>query len=565
MEIQNSKRNVAQQVVDTLAGAGVEHIYAITGDSLNALTDAITNDGRIKFIHVRHEESAAFAASAEAQLTGKMAVCAGSSGPGHVHLINGLYDAQRSNAPVLAIASTCASSMFGTGYFQETNPTLLFSNCSVYNQMAVNAPQVPSMLHGAMQTAISRGGVGVIGLPADVITQDAAADSASQNPAYTERLPQPSQQEVEQAAQLINMAKSVAIYVGSGAAKAVEKVRKLSETLKAPVVTSYKSQMEMSRNMPNYVGHMGYLGMWSAEGAVASADVVIIIGTNFPYPGFFPTDKTVIQIDVRAERLGKRAKLNLGIRADADLFLDALLPLVNEKTDNTFLNATLQNWAEIKTKMQLPVKNPGREGAVRPEYVVATLDKLAADNCVVTVDTGMNNVWTSHYLTPGTDRKMLGSFTHGSMANAMPMAIGAAVTCPDRQIISISGDGGLTMLMGELLTIVQYNLPVKLLVTDNRALGFVKWEMELAGYKPSEVNLTNPDFAVMAKSIGFQAETVTTPEALEGAMQRWLDAKGPALLSVTTDTDAASFTFSKDLMDKAQPGNVLSNFILPGC
>lgn len=565
MEIQNSKRNVAQQVVDTLAGAGVEHIYAITGDSLNALTDAITNDGRIKFIHVRHEESAAFAASAEAQLTGKMAVCAGSSGPGHVHLINGLYDAQRSNAPVLAIASTCASSMFGTGYFQETNPTLLFSNCSVYNQMAVNAPQVPSMLHGAMQTAISRGGVGVIGLPADVITQDAAADSASQNPAYTERLPQPSQQEVEQAAQLINMAKSVAIYVGSGAAKAVEKVRKLSETLKAPVVTSYKSQMEMSRNMPNYVGHMGYLGMWSAEGAVASADVVIIIGTNFPYPGFFPTDKTVIQIDVRAERLGKRAKLNLGIRADADLFLDAMLPLVNEKTDNTFLNATLQNWAEIKTKMQLPVKNPGREGVVRPEYVVATLDKLAADNCVVTVDTGMNNVWTSHYLTPGTDRKMLGSFTHGSMANAMPMAIGAAVTCPDRQIISISGDGGLTMLMGELLTIVQYNLPVKLLVTDNRALGFVKWEMELAGYKPSEVNLTNPDFAVMAKSIGFQAETVTTPEALEGAMQRWLDAKGPALLSVTTDTDAASFTFSKDLMDKAQPGNVLSNFILPGC
>lgn len=565
MDTQNKKQNVAQQVVDTLADAGVEHVYAITGDSLNALTDAITNDGRIKFIHVRHEESAAFAASAEAQLTGKMAVCAGSSGPGHVHLINGLYDAQRSNAPVLAIASTCASAMFGTGYFQETNPTLLFSNCSVYNQMAVNPVQVPSMLHGAMQTAISRGGVGVIGLPADVITQDAATDTASQNPAYTERLPQPTTQEVEQAAQIINNAKTVAIYVGSGASAAVDKVRKLSDMLKAPVITSYKSQMEMSRDMPNYVGHMGYLGMWSAEGAVASADVVIIIGTNFPYPGFFPTDKTIIQVDVRAERLGKRAKLNLGIRSDAVLFLDAVMPLLAAKTGTSFLDNTLQNWAEIKSKMQLPVTNPGKEGAVRPEFVLATLDKLAADNCIVTVDTGMNNVWTSHYLTPGKDRKMLGSFTHGSMANAMPMAIGAAVTCPDRQVISISGDGGMTMLMGELLTIVQYNLPVKLLVTDNRALGFVKWEMELAGYKPSEVNLTNPDFAVMAKAIGFQAETVTTPEALEGAMQRWLDAKGPALLSVTTDTDAASFTFSKDLMDKAQPGNVLSNFILPGC
>lgn len=555
---------VARQVVEQLAEAGVKHIYAITGDSLNALTDAITQDGRIQFIHVRNEEAAAFAASAEAQLTGRLAVCAGSSGPGHVHLINGLYDAQRSNAPVLAIASTCASAMFGTGYFQETNPTLLFSNCSVYNEMAVTPAQVPSMLHGAMQTAVSRGGVGVVGLPADVISQPAASDSASTLPSYTDRLPEASEAETDQAAEMLNSASTVAIYVGCGAIDAAENVKALADKLKAPVVTSYKSQMEMTRDMPNYVGHMGYLGMWSATEAIDSADVVLIIGTNFPYPGFFPTDKKIIQVDVRAERLGKRAKLNLGIRADARLFTDALLPKVNAKTDLTFLDSALANWSVIKKKMQEPVENPGHEGCIRPEFMMATLDRLAADDCIVTVDTGMNNVWTSHYLSPGRARRMIGSFTHGSMANAMPMAIGASVSCPDRQVISVSGDGGFAMLLGEMLTIAQYKLPVKILVADNRALAFVKWEMELAGFKPSEVDLDNPDFAQMATTMGFQAETVTDPAKLEDAMKRWLAAEGPALLSVTTDTDAASFTFSKELMEGAKPGSDLSNFLAPG-
>lgn len=564
MENTQEKKNVAQQVVDTLAGAGVERIYAITGDSLNALTDAITQDGRIKFVHVRNEEAAAFAASAEAQLTGRLAVCAGSSGPGHIHLINGLYDAQRSNAPVLAIASTCASAMFGTGYFQETNPTLLFSNCSVYNETAVNPAQVPSMLHGAIQAAISCGGVGVVGLPADVIAQPAASAGASTLPSYTERMPEPSADEVKAAADMLNNAKTVAIFVGGGAAAASSKVKQLAAKLCAPVITSYKSQMENSRDMPNYVGHMGYLGMWSAENAVAGADVVLILGTNFPYPGFFPNDKRIIQVDIRAERLGKRAKLNLGVRADVGLFVDALLPDVNAKTDSSFLKQALADWQTIKDKMQEPVKHPGKQGCIRPEYVLSTLDRLAADDCIVTVDTGMNNLWTSHYLTPGKDRKMIGSFTHGSMANALPMAIGAAMTCPDRQVISLSGDGGLAMLMGEMLTAAQYKLPVKLLVTDNRTLAFVKWEMELAGYKPSETDLVNPDFAEVAKTIGFQAETVTDPAELEGAMQRWLAADGPALLSVTTDPDAASFSFSKELMEDAKPGNTISNFMLPG-
>ncbi len=560
METQQQNK-VADQVASMIADAGVQHLYAITGDSLNDLTDAIVRDGRVKFVHMRHEESGAFAASAEAQLTGKLAACAGSSGPGHVHLINGLYDAQRSNAPVLAIASTCASSVFGTEYFQETNPTLLFSNCNVYNEMATTPTQAPHMLQAAMQEAIGRGGVGIVGLPADVIGQPAVDSYASTLPLYTQRLPEPSEEEINSAAELINNAKTVAIFAGSGAKNAAELVNQLSEKVNAPVGTTYKSQLELSGKCVNYVGHMGYLGMWSAEDAIASADVLLIIGMNFPYPGFFPTDKKIIQVDVRAERLGRKSKVDVAVRADAGLFLSALLPKVEAKTDKTFLNKALGDYAAIKEKFAEPVKAKGVKGAIRPEYMISLLDTLADDNAVFTVDTGMNNVWTSHYLTPAKDRRMIGSFTHGSMANAMPMAIGAKFACPDRQVIGICGDGGFSMLMGELLTIVQYNLPVKLLVADNRSLAFVKWEMEMAGLKPSETNLTNPDFGKMATSIGLYAETVDDPAELEGAMKRWLAADGPALLSVVTDTDAASFSFSEKLMESAKPGNPLSNFM----
>lgn len=560
---QNTMR-VADQVARMIGDAGVKHLYAITGDSLNDLTDALVKEGRVKFVHMRHEESGAFAASAEAQLTGRLAACAGSSGPGHVHLINGLYDAQRSNAPVLAIASTCPSSMFGTEYFQETNPTLLFSNCNVYNEMATTPTQVPHMLQAAMQEAIGRGGVGVVGLPADVIGQPVVESYAATVPLYTELLPEPSDEEVKAAAQLINQAGTVAIFAGSGAKNAAALVNELSERVKAPVITTYKSQLELMGECKNYVGHMAYLGMWSAEQAVASADVLILIGMNFPYPGFFPVDKKIIQVDVRAERLGRKSKVDVAVRSDAGLFLSSLLPEIEAKTDSSFLDKGLADYAEIKEKFNEPIKNPGVKGAIRPEYMLSLLDGLADEDAVFTVDTGMNNLWTSHYLTQKGDRRMIGSFTHGSMANAMPMAIGAKFACPDRQVIAICGDGGFTMLMGELLTIIQYNLPVKLLVADNRSLAFVKWEMEMAGLTPNETTLTNPDFGKMGEAIGFQAETVDDPEELEGAMKRWLSASGPALLSVVTDTDAASFGFSKELMELAKPGNPLSNFVALG-
>lgn len=560
----NTKQTVADQIVDQLADSGVKHLYAITGDSLNAITDAITRDGRIKFIHMRHEEAAAFAASAEAQLTGKMAVCAGSSGPGHVHLINGLYDANRSNAPVLAIASTCSSAVFGTEYFQETNPILLFSNCSVYNEMAVTPSQVPTMLHSAMQAAIGRSGVAVIGIPADVTTKPAENTSGSSTPTYITRSDIPSEYDIFEAAKLINQAKTVAIYCGYGAAAVSEKIKALADILKAPVITSYKAQLELTRDMPNYVGHMGFLGMWSAEDAIANADLVLILGTNFPYPGFFPTDKKSIQVDIRAYRLGKRANLELGVRADVASFVDALMPSLETKNDSSILENALNGWRQIQNKMQEPIQNPGNIGCIRPEFMIATLDKLANEDAIFTIDTGMNNLWTAHYLSGGKNRRMLASFMHGSMANALPMAIGAQIAAPDREVISVSGDGGFAMLMGDLLTIAQYKLPIKIIVADNRSLAFVKWEMELAGYNPSEVDLDNPDFAEIVKPMGFYAETVKDPAMLEAAMKRWLAADGPALLSVVTDTNAASFTFSKELIDNAKPGNNKSNFIALG-
>lgn len=554
------KKTVAMQVVGMMADAGIRHLYGITGDSLNALTEAVADDGRIRFVHMRHEESGAFAASAEAQLTGHIAACAGSSGPGHIHLINGLYDAQRSNAPVLAIASTCASSMFGTEYFQETDPLLLFSDCNVYNQMAVTPTQVPHMLQAAMQEAVGKGGVGIVGLPADVIGEEAVESYAAENVMTPGRFPEPTDEQTDEAASIINGAATVTIFAGSGAAGSAALLNLLSKKLNAPLVTTYKSQLELTREAPNYVGHMAYLGMWSAENAVKEADVILVIGMNFPYPDFFPKDKKIIQVDIRAGRLGRKCKVDLGIRADASHFLSKLLPKVKAKNDRTFLDKALAAYGEIRKKFDEPVRARGVKGAIRPEYMLSLLDRLADGDAVFTVDTGMNNLWTSHYLTPREGRSMIGSFTHGSMANAMPMAIGAKFACPDRQVIAVCGDGGLAMLFGELLTIVQYRLPVKLLVADNRALAFVKWEMELAGLKPCETDLTNPDFGKVASAIGLYAETVDDPDALEEAMKRWLAAEGPALLSVVTDTDAASFAFSESLMSEAKPGNPLSNF-----
>lgn len=551
-------------MVDMMAKAGIKNLYAITGDSLNDLTDTIHDDGRIKFVHMRHEEAAAFAASAEAQLTGHLAACAGSSGPGHIHLVNGLYDAQRANAPVLAIASTCASPMFGTGYFQETCPTRLFADCSLYNETACNAGQAAYMMRGAIQAAVSKGGVAVVGMPEDVTSMPAVDPAAATKVLPSDCRPEPSAEEEKAAVDILDAAKKPVIFAGCGAAEATAELNALAAKLKAPVVTTYKSQLMLTGDCPNYIGHLGYLGMWSAIEAVGGADAILIVGADFPFPGFFPASAHIIQADVRADRIGRKAKVELGIRSDATLLLKALVDSVAEKTDTAYLDAALKNFADIKARDAEPVESKGTKGNIRPEYFFDLLNKKAADDAIFTVDTGMNCLWTSHYLEQTGRRVMIGSFTHGSMANALPQSIGCAMAAPGRQVVALCGDGGLAMLMGELLTIAQYRLPVKVFVADNRALAYVRWEMELAGIEPNETDLVNPDFGAMARVIGFQAETVDDPADLPAAVDRWLAAEGPALLSVTTQTDAASFNFSKDMMDKASATSAISNFRAPG-
>lgn len=535
-------KTVADQVVDMLAEAGIKHLYAITGDSLNEINDAVRRNGKIEWIHVRHEETGAFAAGAEAMLTGKLACCAGSSGPGHVHLLNGLYDDNRSNySPVLAIASTCESSQFGTQYFQETNTTRLFDDCSVYNQVANTPAQAPRMLQAAMQYAIEKKAVGVFGLPGDLTQRDAEEITTSTRPIPSSRPIEPSDYDIKSLASAINDAKKVTIYCGIGAQDAMPEVMALAKLINAPVGSTVKSKFMVQPNNDNYVGTTGLSGFTSCYRAMHDADVLLLVGTDFPFSPFMPNQNFIAQIDIRPETIGRRANVSLGIAGDSALALRKLIPQIEPKKDSSFLTDMLK-WFEDEQKLEREehIDNPGTKNFIRPEFVTDMLDRLADDDAVITVDTGMNISWASHFLNNKSGkRNLIGSFNHGSMANAMPQAKGCQLAAPDRQVIGFCGDGGLMMLVGDMMTIVQYKLPVKLIVMDNRALGMVKLEMESAGLPDWQTDLINPDFAALAKVMGFPtAETVEEPAEVEGAMKRILSSEGPALLSIKTDPNA---------------------------
>ncbi len=540
----NNPRTVADQVVEMIADAGVKHLYAITGDSLNDVNDAVRRNGKIEWIHVRHEETGAFAAGAEAMLTGRLACCAGSSGPGHVHLLNGLYDDNRSNySPVLAIASTCDSNQFGTQYFQETDTTRLFDDCSVYNQVANTTAQAPRMLQAAMQYAIEKKAVGVFGLPGDLTQRPAEEIPTSRRPSPSPRPIAPDEEEIKKLATAINMAGKVTIYCGIGAEAAMPEVMALARKINAPVGSTVKAKFMVQPDNENYVGTTGLAGFASCFRAMHDAEVLLLVGTDFPFSPFMPDKNFIAQIDIRPETIGRRANVRLGIAGDSALALRQLLPLVEPNNDTAFLHSMLKAFEiEQKLEREAHIEHPGTKNLIRPEYVTDMLDRLAADDAVITVDTGMNVSWTSHFLNNRSGkRNLIGSFNHGSMANAMPQAIGCQLAAPDRQVIGFCGDGGLMMLVGDLMTIVQYNLPVKLIVMDNRALGMVKLEMESAGLPDWQTDLVNPDFAALAKVMGFPtAETVEDPADLEDAMRRVLTADGPALLSVKTDPNALS-------------------------
>ena len=535
--------NLAEQIVAQLVEAGVTRIYGVVGDSLNPIVDAVrasggSKNGGIDWIHVRHEEAAAFAASAEAQVTGKLAVCAGSCGPGNTHLINGLYDANRSHAPVLAIASHIPSGQIGSGYFQETHPERIFEDCSVYNEMAVSGHQTLRIINSGMRHAIARRGVAVVSIPGDIAIQDAV----DHVPAWGDYRPGtivPDETTVRDLADRINAAKKISIFAGAGVAGAHDEVVQLADRVAAPVGHTMRGKEYIQYDNPFDVGMTGLLGYGEAAEGMKDSDLMLLLGTDFPYDQFLPNVQTV-QIDRAGEVLGRRTNVDLLIEADVAATLKAVLPLVQRKSDRSFLEKLLKKNEKIMTKVVGAYTHNPTKGKIHPEYAASVLDELASDDAIFTADTGMCNVWTARYIDPLGTRRLIGSLLHGSMANALPMALGAQVAYPDRQVVSVSGDGGISMLLGELITAKMYNLPVKVVVFNNSTLGMVKLEMLVNGLPDFQTDVPDTNYAEIARAIGFHAERVEDPSRLEDAYREAFAAPGPALVEVITDPNALS-------------------------
>jgi pyruvate dehydrogenase (quinone) len=531
---------VADELVSRLLEAGVERIYGVVGDSLNPVTDALRLNGKLQWIHVRNEETGAFAAGAEAQLSGKLAACAGSCGPGNLHLINGLFDAHRSNAPVLAIASHIPTSEIGTGYFQETHPEILFKECSHYCELVSNPKQFSRVLHIAMQNAVGRRGVSVIALPGDVAGMEISPEGPARS--LVAHLPtvRPSEKDLARLADMINSSKKVALFCGIGCAEAHDDVVALAEKLKSPVGHTYRGKSFVEYNNPFDVGMSGLLGFGAAYQAMHECDLLLLLGTDFPYDKFMPTKPKIAQVDIRVDHLGRRSRLNLGLWGDVGETIRALLPMVEAKADRSFLDANLGKYKEAVRRLNVYVNHVGTRTPMHPEPVAAALSEIAAADAIFTADTGMCNVWSGRYIRSTKDRRLIGSFTHGSMANALPQAIGAQLCYPGRQVIAMAGDGGLAMLMGDLLTLTQYDLPIKIVVFNNSALGMVKLEMEVLGLPDYQTDLKNPNFATLAEAIGMMGVRIENPADVSSGLKKALQHSGPALIDVVTDPNAVS-------------------------
>ena len=535
-----AKKKVADLLVDVLAEAGVRRIYGVSGDSLNGITESIRATGKLDWIHLRHEETAAFAAGAEAHLTGGLAVCAGSCGPGNLHLINGLYDCHRSRVPVLAIAAQIPSNEIGSAYFQETNPQHLFAQCSHYCELVSQAEQMPRVLEIAIQTAISRRGVSVIALPGDVALREAVEAGLrlhfhNANPAVC-----PSGDELAELAALLNRSKKTTILAGAGCAGAHQELIELAGKLKAPIVHALRGKQFVEYDNPFSVGMTGLLGYSSGYRAMMSCDTLLMLGTDFPYQQFYPQDATILQIDIRGEQIGRRTKVDLGLVGDVKTTIVALDPLLDSKSDDGHLTASLKDYGEARKGLDdLAAGEPGQK-PIHPQYVAKVLDELAAEDAVFTCDVGTPTIWAARYLHMNGKRALIGSFTHGSMASALPQAIGAQLSYPGRQVISMSGDGGLAMLMGDLLSLRQLQLPVKLMVFSNSSLAFVELEMKAAGILDFGTSLHNPDFARIAEASGILGLRAETADQVRPMIEQALRHDGPALVEAVVSRQELS-------------------------
>ena len=544
---------VAAMVIESLARLGVEHVWGVVGDALNPLTDEIRTSPQVKWIGVRHEETAAFAAGATSQLSGVLGVCMGTVGPGSIHLLNGLYDAKKSHTPVLAICGQVPSGQIGTDFFQEVNNDTLFADVAVFAQTVTSVEQMPYLLEQAVNAALTQRGVAVLSIPGDIGgaelprgTRATFVDVQQPTPPHPEAL--------QAAASTINAASKVTMLVGMGARVARDQVLETARRLAAPMVLTLKAKEGLEEDNEFQVGQSGLIGNPAAAHALESCEVLLMVGTDFPYRDYYPRAKAVIQIDSVGEHIGRRTAVGQGIVADAQLALTGLLPLLETKSDRSHVRASrdkYEAWTKHHRQLGDPAHDahmPGKlrsladnpDHAIRPEAVAAAVDELASDSAIFTADTGMSTVWLSRYVTMRARRRLLGSFNLGSMANAMPQSLGASALDPTRQVIAFCGDGGLTMLLGDLLTAVAYRLPVKLVVFNNSRLGMVKLEQEQVGLPEFGTVLKNPDLAEVGRACGLHGIRVTDPGKLHAAVAEALAHDGPVLLDVVTNPDEVS-------------------------
>jgi pyruvate dehydrogenase (quinone) len=528
-------KTVAETTVETLYAAGVRRVYGIPGDSLNGFTDALRRYRDMRWVHVRHEEAAAFAAGADAHLTGTLAVCAGSCGPGNLHLINGLFDCQRSRVPVLAIAAQIPSAEIGRNYFQETHPQNLFQECSHFCEMITTPEQMPGVLETAIRVAVTKRGVSVIALPGDValmrMTTDATPSSALRPAPAVVR---PAESELDALAALLNRAERVTLLCGRGCLGAHDAVVRLAEALKSPIVHALGGKEAIEYNNPFDVGMTGLIGFSSGYHAMNDCDTLLMLGTDFPYRQFYPHAARIAQVDLRGESLGRRCKLDLGLIGDVGATIEALLPRLNAKTNRTHLDDSVANYKKARQGLdELIVGRPGHR-PIHPQFLAHTINRMSADDAIFTCDVGTPTVWAARYLGMNGQRRLIGSFAHGSMANALPQALGAQAAFPGRQVVAFCGDGGFTMMMGDFITLMQEKLPAKIVVFNNGTLGFVELEMKATGFLDFGVDLNNPDFAAIARAAGLLARRVEDPADLADAAGEVLGHDGPALLDVVT-------------------------------
>jgi pyruvate dehydrogenase (quinone) len=536
-------KTIAEVIVESLKNSGVERIYGLPGDSLNGFTDAIRKDGTLEWAHVRNEEVAAFAAGAEAHLTGKLAVCAGSCGPGNLHLINGLYDCHRSRVPVLAIAAQIPSQEIGTGYFQETHPEILFKECSGYCELVSIPEQLPRLLEIAMRTAIAKSCVAVLVIPGEIFLHNAAHDEPVLPLTTPQTVVRPGDDELDRAAAILNEGNKVTILAGSGCKGAHDQLIATAAALKAPIVHALRGKEYIEYDNPYDVGLTGLIGFSSGYHAMESCDTLLMLGTDFPYTQFFPAKARVIQIDARGEQIGRRTRVDLGLVGNIADTLPALLPLLTPKTSpeaQKRLDDHVKDYKKVREGLEELAQPDENKAPVHPQYVARLVDKLAADDAIFTCDVGTPTVWAARYLTMNGRRSLIGSLVHGSMASALAQGIGAQASHRSRQVVALGGDGGLTMMMGDLITLRQLNLPVKIVVFNNGSLAFVELEMKAAGFVNYGTELNNPDFSAVARAMGIHGVRVHEPYQLEAAMREAFATPGPAMVEVMVNRQELS-------------------------